>query len=374
MVKIGTVGIALEEISIGEWGSAYFKELDIRENVQAQEYIRKYRQIIVVDANNGAVEYPPEVKYLTKENVVKPTGEVNPLPMDVVTIWFPWNYYQSYSVGAGETQTVCTLEGAGEIIAVGLYVDGASTTAINSSVKVYMDDSEDPQFDSQLNWLQYLGGGIIPAYGGPIGGLQKKDDTNYIYSGYVNLHGGFRSKCVVKIVNGDPNNATTMKIYVLFRYKGTAETIEATYTTGTEGGGAPCFTGDTLITMADGSYKKAEDVKVGDLVKCYDFKKQMLLNTVITEVNHHTKEEMGDYYLIINNKLKVTPNHPLAKADGGRISAGQLRVGDTLWSEDGELKVDSIKKVREKVATYSFKTRSGSYFIDKILDYGKGVV
>jgi hypothetical protein len=54
-VEIGSVGLALADISQGEFGPAYFKGYG-RVEVKAQEQIHKYREIIVVSANNEVVE------------------------------------------------------------------------------------------------------------------------------------------------------------------------------------------------------------------------------------------------------------------------------------------------------------------------------
>lgn len=81
-VKIGTSGIALENISVDKWGPAYFPNLNLRENVHALEDIRKYRSIIIVDEHNGAVEYTPEeLKYETTRKTWERVRETHPLPV-----------------------------------------------------------------------------------------------------------------------------------------------------------------------------------------------------------------------------------------------------------------------------------------------------
>jgi hypothetical protein len=54
-VEIGSVGLALADISEGTLGPAYFKGYR-RVEVKALEQIHKYREIIVVSANNEVVE------------------------------------------------------------------------------------------------------------------------------------------------------------------------------------------------------------------------------------------------------------------------------------------------------------------------------
>ena len=111
-----------------------------------------------------------------------------------------------------------------------------------------------------------------------------------------------------------------------------------------------CFLAGTKIEMADGSLKNIEDIEVGDKVKSYDEKTGEWKAGVVTRVFHHSPEEMGDYYLIINHELRVTPNHPFY-VNGRWITAGQLKIGDIL---DGN-RIISVERVYKKVPTYNFE-------------------
>ncbi|GAH93486.1 unnamed protein product, partial [marine sediment metagenome] len=100
---------------------------------------------------------------------------------------------------------------------------------------------------------------------------------------------------------------------------------------------APCFTGDTRISLSDGSYKEVKDIRPGDKVAYYDFIERKIKFTTVTKVNEHSADEMGPYYLVLNKKLKVTPEHPLDKPDGTVITAGEVKVGDFLQGETGSI-------------------------------------
>lgn len=63
---------------------------------------------------------------------------------------------------------------------------------------------------------------------------------------------------------------------------------------------------------------------------------------------------MGPYYLVINNKLKVTPNHPMY-VNGHWEHAGDIKVGDYLMGLNGRVKVTSIKKVYHRVTVYNLE-------------------
>jgi hypothetical protein len=116
---------------------------------------------------------------------------------------------------------------------------------------------------------------------------------------------------------------------------------------------APCFVAGTQVTMADGSLKNIEDVCLGDKVISFDVTKRTTVSATVTKIYHHTPEEMGDYYLVINNKLKVTPNHPLLMSDYSSKNAGNLKSGDVLLKTSGSNSITSIVKVYEHVPTYN---------------------
>jgi len=109
--------------------------------------------------------------------------------------------------------------------------------------------------------------------------------------------------------------------------------------------------------MADGSSKNVEDVRVGDLVKSYDMTKGILVSAKVTDVYHHdTAEEMTDSYLVINNKLCVTPNHPLL-INGKWIEAGKVKTGDSLLAVTQKtispVPIRSLKTISQSVPTYN---------------------
>ncbi|RLF26389.1 MAG: hypothetical protein DRN01_04845, partial [Thermoplasmata archaeon] len=111
-----------------------------------------------------------------------------------------------------------------------------------------------------------------------------------------------------------------------------------------------CFLRGTKIEMADGSSKRIEDIRVGDLVKSYDSKYGRWRVGVVAQVFHHSPSEMTDYYLVLNHDLRVTPNHPVF-VDGRWVDAGELKTGDVFG---GNL-ITSIERVYSRVPTYNFE-------------------
>ena len=112
-----------------------------------------------------------------------------------------------------------------------------------------------------------------------------------------------------------------------------------------------CFLAGTPISMADGSTRPIEEIQAGDTVFAYDeASKQMKPDKV--KVVHPVVER--DFYLVVNGKMKLTPNHRVL-SKGEWVEIGQLAVGDTLTAPDGEpVPIEKIEKVEGKVKVYNF--------------------
>ncbi|HOW35749.1 MAG TPA: Hint domain-containing protein [Candidatus Omnitrophota bacterium] len=114
-----------------------------------------------------------------------------------------------------------------------------------------------------------------------------------------------------------------------------------------------CFLAGTPISMADGSFRPIESIKIGDMVLAYDETSGQIKPDEVTNVFNHPKE---DNYLIINGQLKVTPIHSvLSKGEWRPI--GELKVGDTLTDPAGkDISIVSIVPVQEKIDIFNFET------------------
>ncbi|MFH1101346.1 MAG: triple tyrosine motif-containing protein [Methanobacteriota archaeon] len=137
-------------------------------------------------------------------------------------------------------------------------------------------------------------------------------------------------------------------------------------------GGHGCFVAGTPIIMSDGLTKNIEDVIVGERVLAYDEASQRVRVAPVTEVFHHMPVEMGSYYLVINDDLRVTRNHPLY-VNGEWKTAEDVQIGDLLFSVNGvDIPVTSIGKICEQVATYNLEIGMyHTYFADDVLVHNK---
>ncbi len=134
-----------------------------------------------------------------------------------------------------------------------------------------------------------------------------------------------------------------------------------------EGGG--CFAGETPILLSDGTRKPIKDIKVGDKVVSRTSDGRRVVRTVTA-----VSVDIEDGYLLINDKLRVTPDH-LLFVNGAWRRADEVRLGDKLLGEDGRsVEVKSLSYHRQSLPVYNFKVdKDFNYFAGGILAHnGKG--
>jgi hypothetical protein len=132
--------------------------------------------------------------------------------------------------------------------------------------------------------------------------------------------------------------------------------------------GGTCFIANTSISMADGSSKHIQDVRVGDRVISWSTGSNQPITATVAKVLHHSSKEM-DGYIIVNNKFGVTPSHPMY-LNGKWTSANYMQVGDKLQDEHGnEVIVKKLERISQKVPTYNFETDhdTHNYFASGVL-------
>ena len=140
-------------------------------------------------------------------------------------------------------------------------------------------------------------------------------------------------------------------------------------TCATEGGGDGCFLAGTLITLSNGMEKPIEDVRVGDKILGYneDTGKNEISKVIQTFI-HNNKS-----YLILNGKLKVTPNHPLL-INGLWNRADSVKIGDSLKDVNGkDVLINSIEKGVGEETVYNLEVENThTYYAENILVHNKG--
>ncbi len=87
--------------------------------------------------------------------------------------------------------------------------------------------------------------------------------------------------------------------------------IEVVPTAGSGEGGGGCFAKGMLIMIADGSYKKVENLRVGDIIKSFNHETGLLENQFITYIPYHQKAiyQVLDLVFENNHRIKVLFAH-----------------------------------------------------------------
>jgi len=137
---------------------------------------------------------------------------------------------------------------------------------------------------------------------------------------------------------------------------------------GSSSGGTGCFLAGTPILMKQGTFKRIEDVQVGDTVLAYDESTQTLQEDQVKKTFVHTVQE----YLIVNGQLRVTPNHRVYSG-GQWVEIGTLTIGHVLQEPGGKARViSSIQKVRETVDVYNLEVNPyHTYIADGVIVHNK---
>lgn len=148
-----------------------------------------------------------------------------------------------------------------------------------------------------------------------------------------------------------------------------------------------CFPETALITMADGSKKSIDQVKVGDKVKMLDNDLKRTTSTLVTGIDIHQRAEIeiGTLYFVPQNlmtssaenqleifELNATLNHPIFTSEGIK-PLGKIKSGDDIFycsQNDNKImkyQVFHVLKNGQKVAkVYNLKTDGGGFIVDGV--------
>lgn len=147
--------------------------------------------------------------------------------------------------------------------------------------------------------------------------------------------------------------------------------------------GIYCLDADSMITMADGTFKRIADVVVGDVVESRDIQElpdespnQEYLHVVMPTLSYQnaTAQVVGThqvqapfYYNINNGLLLATDSHEhIAFSDGvwRIILSVNLRPGDLLLRADGTTEViTSVERVEEEKTFYTIDVEELDVYI-----------
>jgi hypothetical protein len=131
------------------------------------------------------------------------------------------------------------------------------------------------------------------------------------------------------------------------------------------------FLAGTSIKMADDTYKDIEDVEVDDQVKAYDIDSNGYVTANVTDIYYFSTNMVPDYYVTINNKLHISPNH-LLYVNGTLTNASDIITGDYLVDVNGSnvtVSSSQIISASEKMYNLMVSANPEEYDIQDNLTY-----
>ena len=129
-----------------------------------------------------------------------------------------------------------------------------------------------------------------------------------------------------------------------------------------------CFLSGTKIIINNGIEQNIESVKVNDKVLSFD---EVSGINRLARVTHVFSHEVGNY-LVLNNDLKVTSNHPFY-INKKWVEIGEARLGDMLVDKNGDyIEIWSIQSVEDSVRVYNLEVDNfHNYYAGNVLVHNK---
>jgi hypothetical protein len=127
-----------------------------------------------------------------------------------------------------------------------------------------------------------------------------------------------------------------------------------------------CFTGDTMITLSDGTYHQIKHIELGTKIKTYDDETGKLQNSIVLEVVKVLHDNLVKYKFDDNTEIMTTDDHPFYVDENYRT----LEVGDEVLNDElNKIKVVSVEKIDGLIETYNInRTNNGkNYFANRVL-------
>jgi len=133
-----------------------------------------------------------------------------------------------------------------------------------------------------------------------------------------------------------------------------------------------CFTGDTMITLSDGTYHKIKNIELGAKIKTYDVENDKLQDSIVLEVVKILHDNLVKYKFDDNTEIMATDDHPFFITSDSHIDSDYrpLEVGDEVLNDElSKIKVVSVEKIDGLIETYNInRTNNGkNYFANKVL-------
>lgn len=125
------------------------------------------------------------------------------------------------------------------------------------------------------------------------------------------------------------------------------------------------FNYETIVTMADGQYLTLEDIKEGDEVLSYDADKKEAVSSKVVSVSEMKAEKAVS--VRANEEIICSEEQLFIMADGSKKKAVELRPGDVVLKEDlVGTPIKSVRVVEKPVEMISMKTKKGNFIAEGV--------
>jgi hypothetical protein len=129
-----------------------------------------------------------------------------------------------------------------------------------------------------------------------------------------------------------------------------------------------CFTGDTMITLFDGTYQEIRKITSGMKIKTYNEETGRLQNSVVGDVTKIEHDNLVEYIFDNTTIIKATDDHPFYVE--GQGYKAPLELGDKVLTDDlNKIELMGYKPLNTIETTYNIdNTNNGkNYFANKVL-------
>ena len=149
---------------------------------------------------------------------------------------------------------------------------------------------------------------------------------------------------------------------------------------------AACFPGDQIINLWNGSKTSLKNISIGDTILSYDFEKNLIIPSIVEEIEFHRKDNYlcgtvvennlvasknGSFIFTNKTGVTATINHPIPTSEGVE-TLGTLKSGSNYYAMNSsrilEVRIaDKIVFEFRNEPVYNIKTSTNNYFIGDIL-------
>tara|TARA_B100001057_G_scaffold82991_1_gene78579 strand:- start:2690 stop:4954 length:2265 start_codon:yes stop_codon:yes gene_type:complete len=136
--------------------------------------------------------------------------------------------------------------------------------------------------------------------------------------------------------------------------------------------GSFCFTYETMITLADGTYQPICKIRPNDMIKTYDVETGKLQNSKVLETVKVLHDNMVTYKFNDNTKIEATDDHPFYIVGDSEVDSDYrpLTIGDVVLNDElQKIEVVNIEVNNVEKITYNInRTDNGkNYFANRVL-------